>query len=309
MALPTELAQLAEKVRNWGRWGDTDERGTANLIDADAIRRGAAAVRTGQTISLVMPLGPGSPQEGGAPGRFNPVHRMLTVNMPYTGDVNDACFNDDAVDMPLSAATHIDSLAHVTYGGQMYNGYPADLVTETDGATRCGADKIGPIVTRGVLLDVARAKGVERLEPGYGITADDLDLAVDEASVELQPGDAVLLRTGHMGLYHEGDVWGYNHDCPGLSADTIEWVWRHDIGVIVDDTYVFEVWPPQDWAAMMVVHMIHLRDMGQLQGQNFDLEELARACASDGVYDFLFTANPEPVTGGCSAPVAAVAVR
>ncbi len=309
MALPSELAQLADKVRNWGRWGDTDERGTANLIDADAVRRGAAAVRTGQTISLVMPLGPGSPQEGGAPGRFNPVQRMLTVNTPYTGDMNDACFNDDAIDMPLSAATHLDSLAHVTYGGKMYNGFSADLVNETDGATRCGADKIGPVVTRGVLLDVARAKGVERLEPGYAITADDLDLALGVAGIDLLPGDAVLLRTGHMGLYHEGDVWGYNHDCPGLSADTVEWVWRHDIGVIVDDTYVFEVWPPQDWAAMMVVHMIHLRDMGQLQGQNFDLEELASACADDGVFDFLFTANPEPVTGGCSAPVAAVAVR
>ena len=56
------------------------------------------------------------------------------------------------------------------------------------------------------------------------------------------------------------------------------------------DTYVYEVWPPQDWAAMMVVHMIHLRDMGQLQGQNFDLEALAAECAADGRYEFLFTA-------------------
>lgn len=309
MPLTPELEALAAKVRNWGRWGDTDERGSANLIDAEAVRRGAAAVRTGQTISLVMPLGPGSPQEGGAPGRFNPVHRMLTVNTPYTGDANDACFNDDVVDMPLSAATHIDSLAHVTYGGQMYNGFSADVVTEADGATRCAADKIGPIVTRGVLLDVARAKGVDRLEPGYAITADDLDSALVAGGIELLPGDAALVRTGHMRLYHEGDVWAYNHDCPGLSASTVEWVWRHDIGVIVDDTYVFEVWPPEDWSVMMVVHMLHLRDMGQLQGQNFDLEALAAACADDGVYDFLFTATPEPVTGACSAPVAAVAVR
>jgi kynurenine formamidase len=309
MPLTPELIALADKVRNWGRWGNDDERGTANLIDAAAVRRGAAAVRTGETIALVMPLGPGSPQEGGAPGRFNPLHRMLTVNTPYTGDANDACFNDDVVDMPLSAATHVDSLAHVTYGGQMYNGYSADLVTESDGATRCGADKIGPIVTRGVLLDVARAKGVDRLEQGYAMTADDLDLAVAHSGVALLPGDALLVRTGHMQHYHEGDVWAYNHDCPGLSADTIEWVWRHDVGVIVDDTYVFEVWPPQDWSVMMIVHMIHLRVMGQLQGQNFDLEALASACAADGVYEFLFTATPEPVTGACSSPVAAVAVR
>ena len=309
MPLSAELVELADKVRNWGRWGDDDERGTANLIDADAIRRGAAAVRAGQAISLVMPLGPGSPQAGGAPGRFNPVHRMLTVNTPYTGDENDACFNDDAVDMPLSAATHLDALAHVTYGGKMYNGFAADAVTEDGGATRCGADKIGAIATRGVLLDVARSKGVERLEPGYALTEDDLDAAVERAKVSLRPGDAVVVRTGHMRLYHDADVWGYNHDCPGLSTHTIEWVWRHDLSVVVDDTYVFEVWPPQDWDCMMPVHMIHLRDMGQVQGQNFDLEALAEACASDGVYEFLFTATPEPVTGSCSGPVAALAVR
>jgi kynurenine formamidase len=304
-----EVEALAAKVRNWGRWGDDDERGTANLIDAAAAQRGAAAVRTGETIALTMPLGPQSPQEGGAPGRFNPVHRMLTVNLSYTGDTADACFNDDAVDMPLSAATHIDSLAHVSYGGQLYNGFPADVVTEDEGATRCGADKIGPIVTRGVLLDVARAKGVERLDPGYAITASDLDLALDRAGVELVSGDALLVRTGHMQHWYEGDVHAYNHDCPGLSVDTVEWVWQRDVGVVVDDTYVFEVWPPQDWSMMMVVHMIHLRDMGQLQGQNFDLEALADACATDGRYDMLFTATPEPVTGACSAPVAAVAVR
>jgi hypothetical protein len=81
------------------------------------------------------------------------------------------------------------------------------------------------------------------------------------------------------------------------------------VSAVVDDTYVFEVWPPQDWNSMMPVHMIHIRDMGQVQGQNFDLERLAEACAADGTYDFLFSAVPEPVTGACSAPVAAVAMR
>jgi kynurenine formamidase len=309
MPLTPELVELAAKVRNWGRWGDADERGTANLIDAEAVRRGAAAVTAGRSISLTMPLGPASPQEGGAPRRFNPIHSMLTLNETYTGSVDDACFNDDTVTMPLSAATHLDSLAHVTYGGQMYNGYPADKVTAGAGALKCGADKIGPVVTRGVLLDLPAAKGVERLEPGYAITPGDLDAAVDHAKVALQAGDALLVRTGHMQLYHQGDVHAYNHDCPGLSTQTIEWVHRHDLAVVVDDTYVFEVWPPQDWSAMMPVHMIHLRDMGQLQGQNFDLEALAAACADDGVYEFLFTATPEPITGGCSAPVAAVATK
>ena len=78
---------------------------------------------------------------------------------------------------------------------------------------------------------------------------------------------------------------------------------EHDLGAVFTDTYVYDVWPPEDWGAMMAVHMIHLRDMGQIQGQNFDLEALAADCAADGRYEFLFTASPEPFTGACSAPV------
>ena len=164
-------------------------------------------------------------------------------------------------------------------------------------------------MSRGVLLDVPAAKGVERLEPGYALTADDLDAAVELAQVALEPGDVACVRTGQMQLLHAGKPVKYNHDTPGLSTHTIPWVHRHDLGAVFTDTYVYEVWPPQDWAAMMVVHMIHLRDMGQLQGQNFDFEGLAAECAADGVYEFLFTALPEPFTGGCSAPVAPVATR
>lgn len=303
MTLPAELVELAAKVSNWGRWGDRDERGTQNLIDADATRRGVAAVRHGRHVSLAIPLDQTSPQQGGAPGRIAPLRTMLTVNQTYTGQDGDAAFNDDTVVMAMSAGTHIDALAHVTYGGFMYNGFPADSVTASAGATRCGADKIDPIVSRGILLDLPRTKGVERLDAGYAVTADDLDAAVDLARVAPEPGDVVLVRTGHMQLFHGGDTYAYNHDSPGLSTHTISWVRDRDLGAVFTDSYIYEVWPPQDWAAMMVVHMIHLRDMGQIQGQNFDLETLAADCADDGVYEFCFTAAPEPFTGGCSAPV------
>ena len=309
MALPEGLAELAEKVRNWGRWGAKDERGTQNLIDADATRRGVALVTDGRHRSLALPLDAMCPQRDGAPGRIAPLRTMLSVNQTYTGQDGDAAFNDDTVVMAMAAGTHIDALAHVTYGGFMYNGFPDTRVTASGGATKCGADKIDPIMARGILLDLPRAKGVGRLDPGYAVTAEDLDAAVEQAKVTLVPGDVVLVRTGHMQLFHEGDTHGYNHDSPGLSTHTVEWIRNRDLGAVFSDTYVYEVWPPQDWAAMMVVHMIHLRDMGQLQGQNFDFETLAGECAADGVYDFLFTAHPEPFTGACSAPVHPVATR
>ncbi len=309
MALPDELAELAQKVSNWGRWGDRDERGTQNLIDADATRRGVALVRDGRHRSLALPLDQSSPQQGGAPGRIAPLRTMLAVNQTYTGQDGDAAFNDDTVVMAMAAGTHIDALAHVTYGGFMYNGFPDTKVTAAGGAKRCGADKLDPIMTRGVLLDLPLVQGLDRLPVGYSITAEDLDAAVEHAKVTVAPGDVVLVRTGQMKFFHEGDTLAYNHDSPGLSTHTIEWIRDRDLGAVFTDTYVYEVWPPQDWAAMMVVHMIHLRDMGQIQGQNFDLEGLAADCVEDGRYEFLFTAHPEPFTGALSAPANPVVTK
>jgi kynurenine formamidase len=307
--LPDELQELAKEVSNWGRWGDDDERGTQNLIDAAATRRGLATVTGGRHLSLAIPLDQTAPQVGGAPGRINPLRTMIAINTTYTGQDGDAAFNDDMVVMAMASGTHIDALGHVTYGGFMYNGFAAEHVTAEGGATRCGADKIGPIMTRGVLLDVAAAKGVDRLEPGVAITGDDLDAAVEHAKVTLEPGDVVLVRTGHMQLLKTGKTHDYNHDSPGLAVRSVAWTRRHDLGAVFLDTYVYDVWPPEDWGAMMAVHMLHLRDMGQLQGQNFDLEALAADCADDGRYEFLFTAAPEPFTGGCSAPVNPVVTK
>src|SRR5690242_1397324 len=98
MALPEQLQELARRVSNWGRWGDDDERGTLNLIDAAAVLRGVAAVRRGATFSLAIPMNADGPQTGGIPGRINPQRRMIAVNQSYTGDPNDFTTSDDAVD-------------------------------------------------------------------------------------------------------------------------------------------------------------------------------------------------------------------
>ena len=307
MPLTDELRELASKVSNWGRWGDDDERGTQNLVDADATRRGIDTVRRGASVSLAIPLDQTSPQEGGAPGRIAPLRTMISLNQTYVPGDGEAAFNDDMVVMAMAAGTHVDALAHVTYDGQMYNGFPDSAVTADGGATRCGAQTIDPILSRGVLADLPAVLGVERLEPGYAVTPEDLDAAVEHASVTLAPGDVLAVRTGQMQLQHAGKTWDYNHDSPGLSVGTIEWIRDHDLGAVFTDTYVFEVWPPQDWNTLMPVHMIHLRDIGQIQGQNFDFEALAGRCAEEGRCEFLFSAAPEPFTGACSAPVNAVA--
>ena len=99
MALPAEFHELARRVSNWGRWGSDDERGTLNLIDGEAVRRGVACARAGRRFSLAIPLDEHGPQTGAIPGRANPEHRMIAVNTAYTGDPAEFCANDDVVTM------------------------------------------------------------------------------------------------------------------------------------------------------------------------------------------------------------------
>ena len=213
MPLPEAFVELARKVNNWGRWGDDDEIGTLNLLTPETVRRAAACVKRGAVFPLGIPLSQDGPQMGFIKGRINPVRTMISLNDPLSADPDGPCSNDDLVVMALQCATHWDSLAHVSYEGKLYNGFPASTVT-ADGAARCGIDKVKSLVARGVLLDVARARGVDRLDPGHALTADDLDAAEDLARTTVGPGDVVLLRTGQMQLLHEGKKWDYVYPSP-----------------------------------------------------------------------------------------------
>lgn len=306
--LPDEFVELARAVNTWGRWGPDDERGMLNHVTDEVVRRAAACVRTGKRFSLALPLSEDGPQLGFVPGRVNPNRSMLAVNEPIFGDPDGVRANDDVVTMGLQAATHWDALAHVTYQGRMYNGFPVGSVTET-GASRCGADKIGPLVTRGVLLDVARARGVDRLEGGHALTPGDLQAAEELGRVTVSPGDAVLLRTGQMRLLHDGDKLGYSISTAGPSMQTVRWFHDRGVAAVATDNLSFEVFPGERDDLHLPVHMLHLVEMGLLQGQNFDLEALAADCVDDGVYAFLLEATPEPFVHAAGAPVVPVAVK
>lgn len=311
MALPDYFHELAKKVSNWGRWGPDDEIGTINLVTPEVVRRAAQCVKTGRSFSLALPLSESEGiQLGVMPGRINPTRTMAQVNTPFTGDPADFCTSDDLVVMGLQCATHWDGLGHVSYEGKIYNGYPAATITAF-GAAKCGVHRIRTLASRGVLLDVARAKGVERLEGGYAIRAEDLDAAESLAKLTVQPGDIVLVRTGQMTYLRQQppDKVGYAVPAPGLSVHTVPWFHDRDVAAVATDTLPFEVWPCEDEAAILPVHLLHLVDMGMTQGQNWQLEDLAADCADDGVYEFLLEASPQPFTNAVGSPVNPVALK
>lgn len=311
MNVPAEFEELAARVRNWGRWGDDDQRGTVNLVTDEVVAAAAATVRRGARFSLALPLSEDGPQAGLVPGRDNPRRTMIAVNDPMGLGGDDAAgyrASDDKVEMGLQAATHWDALAHVSYAGRIYNGRPAEVVDE-HGAGACGIDRVGPLVTRGVLLDLPRALGLERLDPGHGVTPSELDAAADAAGVDIRPGDAVLVRTGQIQHLHAGDRIAYAFPSAGLTMACAAWFHDRDVAAVATDNLTLEVYPGEHDDLALPVHLLHLVEMGLLQGQNFDLEELAADCADDGRHAFLLSAPPEPFVRALGAPVHPVAVK
>jgi kynurenine formamidase len=303
------IVALAEKVSNWGRWGPDDERGTVNFITPAVLRAAAACVRQGRIFSLALPLGSDGPQFGQA-GRVNPVHVMTSLHNPMSADPDGIRYADDFIMMPLQCATQWDGLAHVHYGGRLYNGHSTATVTAA-GAERNGIDKMAAgIVSRGVLLDVARAKGVERLAPGEAIGPADLDAAEQAQGVRVQSGDVLLVRTGHMQVFtRDADRIGYMRQMPGLGVACVEWLHRREVAAVATDTNMVEVYPLEDPAVMLPVHALCIRDMGLTLGEMLDLEALAADCAGDGVWTFFFSAPPLPVTGGVGSPINPLAIK
>lgn len=306
MTAAEEFEEIAQRVNNWGRWGPDDQLGTLNLITPAVRRVAAGCVRTGQAFPLALPLAADGVQTGLVPGRFNPIRTMVQINEAQ-GEWGTASSDDIAV-LSLQGATHWDGLAHVSWKGRLYNGYDAATVTAA-GAAKLGIHHVGALATRGVLLDVARALGVDALAPGYPITAEDLDAAEELARVRVGPGDAVLVRTGHMVHLRRGDKIAFLFPSPGLGTSTPAWFRSRDVAAVATDTLVFECYPYEDMAMAIPVHRLDIVEMGLTQGQNFDLDALAEDCAEDGVYEFLLEASPLPFVNACGSPVAPVALK
>jgi len=308
------VRDAVRKYSNWGKWGPDDEIGTLNYVTPEVIRRSAQLVRRGVAWSLAIPFDTSGPQIG-QPRRFNPIHRMILTGPDFTtgafqrpGGVG---FADDMVIMPLQCATQWDALSHCFLDGRMYNGYDANLISSM-GAKRNGIEKMARyLATRGVLLDMARSKGKDWLDPGYGITAADLDAAVRAQGVQVLPGDALLLRTGQMAQCRARGGWGdyAGGDAPGLSFHSAGWLHEHRIAAVATDTWGMEVRPNEIPDTYQPLHQVLIPAMGLLVGEIFDLDALAADCAKDGVYEFQFVAPPLPITGAVGAAINPLAIK
>lgn len=301
-----DFDRLAEKVRNWSRWGEKDQRGTLNHIGPDTLKAAVATVTAGKMFNLGLNFDKDGPQLGLR--RFNPKLYVTDLFTPLNPDKPNAMYSDDVIHMPVQAATQWDSLGHVHYDGTLYNGCKACDALSTAGTKHGGVEHLASpgIMSRGVLLDIARLKGVDLLPTDYAVTVADLEAAAERQGVKIEVGDIVLVRTGHMRRFViDKDRAAFCGLQPGVALEVAGWLYDKSVAAIAADNLAVEVIPPgmaqQDMP--LPFHMLTLRDMGCPLGEMFNLEALAADCADDGKYSFLLSAPPLAITGAFGSPI------
>lgn len=300
-----EYDEIFESIKNWGRWGSDDQRGALNLITPEKMRQGAQSIRHGRVIPCAAPMAT-------TPDIDNPTPVMHLMVRAADLVPPDALWGGSADYMMTTvhgaANTHLDAFCHFMYRGKIFNGYDASLVTSRGAeAMSVNAASMG-ISSRGVLLDIARLKGVDFLEPGSVIYTEDLKAAEQAQGVQVEPGDILLIRNGAR---TSRDVIGprnmANRIVPGLHPETLTWLHARDIAVLGGDADS----DPQPSCMPELSKPIHcgtLVAMGVHLLDNCELDGLAAACAELNQWDFQLTVAPLRLEKGTGSPVNPIAV-
>ncbi|MGP3749884.1 cyclase family protein [Streptomyces sp. IBSNAI001] len=282
---------------NWGRWGDSDEIGTLNLIDDAARSRAAAEVHDATSVSLARPTTPTPLTTGlgpvGSPATM-PAPVMQVVN--FNGARPIALTDSLLINTHNAGLTHFDALSHIPVGDQVYPGVPLqDAITPT-GVLHGSADHAARgIVTRGILLDLAPDRG--SLDAAHRVSRTDLDAALNRAGTSVYPGDAIVVRGG----------WDVNQPVtqpvPGLDLSAVNWLDEHGAALYIGD--ISDARPP---SFPMPMHQVALARLGLPLVDAADLDDLADRCASLQRWSFMLVLAPPHITGTTGLAVNPIAI-
>ncbi len=260
------------------------------------VRDAAGLVTEGQVYRLGVVSGPDTPVFG------DRSYAMETIDLGTFGP-NQVTGNDDRVTTHLGIGTQIDGLGHIGIAGVHYGGVPRSEVVSPDGLVRYGAENIPPIVTRGVMLDMAAYRGVEVTEPIDSFGAADLQAAAEAQGVDIRPGDVVLVHTGWLERIDEPEL--FINQAPGINAEGAEWLADQGVVAVGSDTSSGETNAPDPEGRVLPVHAMLIAERGIYILETVDTRDLA----ADGVHEFMFVLSPPRLQGSVQAIVNPVAIR
>jgi kynurenine formamidase len=305
-----EFEEIFESVKNWGRWGPSDELGTMNLITPGKVRAAASLVRSGRRVSMAIPI-----NKVAGPDNPNQALHFLTQGHDVQIDSSKVRFALDFIGMAChgDCHTHVDALCHISYDGLTYNGRRATEVVSTTGAAGQDINAYSTgIVGRGVLFDIPRLRDVKWLDPGDAVTRAELDECAALEGVDLEEGDILVLRTGHHRRRLELGAWD-NRPPPigegkaGVHVDTIPWMHEKGVAAFLPDGDG-ETVPSVVEGITYPIHPLQVVAMGMLVSDSLQFEDLVAACEEEGRYEFMVVGLPLRLPGGTGSPWNPIAI-
>jgi kynurenine formamidase len=299
-----EFGELVGALGTWGRWGAEDQRGALNHLTPGRITAAAGLVQDGTTVGLSLPLNTEAAGDNPKPA----VHYMTEAAKPDHAPQS-LHFQKDYVgaDYHYDGHTHIDALCHVAYEGMLYNGRSAGDVTKAGAEVDSIEVLESGLVGRGVLLDIPRTREVRWLEPGESIFREDLEEAERRQVVSVQPGDILLVRTGHARRLAELGPWDTAAAKAGLHPTAMTFVSDRSVAVLGSDANS-DAAPSDTEGVDFPIHVLAIAAMGVHLLDYLQLEDLRGACEEAGRWEFLFSASPLRLRGGTGSPINPTAV-
>jgi kynurenine formamidase len=284
------------------KYGANDTIGAANNLSAAGTKSAAGLVKLGKTYALGVVTGKETPAY--PPRSFNLVVTQSNDGMGAPGGTNEATGNDDILMAYLGIGTQIDGLGHVGIKHRYYNGMLAKDFVSPGGLMKLGTENIPPIATRGVLLNMAKLKGVPMLAPGVAFNKAEIDAAAKAAGVTIGKGDVVLIHTGYLTLAAK-DPAKFIQQQPGLGKEGAAYLASLGVVAVGADTAALEVIPFESKTEAFPVHQILLAKNGVHILENINTAELAK----DGATEFLFVLGQPRFKGAVQMVVNPVAIR
>ena len=292
-------------------WGPDDEIGTLNLMNEASQFDVLSRISSGKVYDLSVDYFVGMPSFHSL---GDPSYQYFLTHTPH-GTVIDnpnglgkemnekVSYTGDAISMYTHMGTHIDALNHFGLNGKIWNNFTPELHLGDKGWTKTGAEKIPPIIARGILIDILSYKNVAFLPENYRINSDDLKGALIKQKVQLQEGDIVLIRTGQAKLYDIAEK--YLHNYPGISLDAAKWlIEQQNVMLLGADNLSFEAFPPEQADNWVPIHTYLLAEKGVMFIEQMQLESLAK----DKVYEFVFIAASLKLKGASGSPMRPIAI-
>ena len=291
------------KAQDWtkSKWGPDDEIGAANYMKPDLVVKAAQLVKLGKTYALGIETNSKTPA-------YPPRGFKITIVQPGQAGISGlgpskTTYNDDIIDGWVGVGSQIDGLGHIGVEHVYYNGNKLADFADASGLKKLGAEKIPPIVTRGVLLDMAAHFGTDVVKEGTAFNSKEIEEVAKKQGVEIRQGDVVLFHTGWVSLIGKDNA-RYNAGEPGLGVDGAKHLVSKGVVAVGADTWGLEVLPFET-KNIFEVHQVLLAMNGTYILENMN----TGALAADKAYEFLFVLGVPRLTGAVQGIINPVAIR